>query len=75
MNEPPQKLPGLEKIPTHYASSSGERLPTLCPLLTTFSPSLTKATRGKLEGNAKPALIRQASEFYHGICQYPFFLL
>ena len=58
-----------ENIPTVLAP---QRLPTPCPVPCAFSPSLTRAIANKqLIGNKKLTLLREACEFYYGICPYP----
>jgi hypothetical protein len=50
----------------------GGKLPSPCPLPTAFSQGLKEAIKNNnITGNTKLKLIREACEYYQGICPYP----
>lgn len=64
----------VEELPQHKLSVNIKnlRLPDPCPLPTNFSEATIKAIQtGKLIGNLKLRLTREAASFYYGICPNP----
>ena len=69
---PQPKSEVLLPQPKSEVQPKSARLPCPCPLPSTFSPCLKKAiSDNKLEGNKKLLLIREACEYYYGLCPFP----
>ncbi len=61
-----------EKITTPKVQFQSNRLPKKCPLPASFTPSVCKSFQNnEIRGNVKLTLIREACEFYYGICPNP----
>ena len=66
--------PALKKacLETRIVTAATNSLPTPCPVPTVFSQTVMDAIKdGKVEGVHKLGLIREAVQFYYGICPTP----
>lgn len=69
---PPPKKSCKEPSIISTTELSQRRLPSPCPLPEVFSMNITKAIcEQNINGQIKLALIREAGQFYYGICPYP----
>ncbi len=70
---PPEPKPSITKAKAPILARVKDlRLSDPCPLPNTLTPITKQAVeQGKLTGNIKLRLLREASLFYHGICPQP----